>query len=66
MFVRKITKNGNCVSIVLPKAACKHLGIGRGDYMALQVIDSENMMITKINPVRRPDLAILLDKEIDV
>lgn len=56
MWVRKIGKNGNSSTVSLPTAVTSLLEWRRGDHLAMYLDDNNSLILTKFDPLMRPDL----------
>lgn len=66
MFVKKIIKHGNSLALIIPIQIIRHYDLKRGDFCVVSVDGENDIVIQKFDPVRRPDLAELVDKELPV
>ncbi len=58
MWVRKIGKTGNSKIVTIPPVILKSLGWERGDYVVVQLNASDSILLTRFDPLRRPDLLV--------
>ncbi len=58
MWVRKIGKSGNSKGVTLPPAVLQELGWERGDYVVVYLNANDSVLLTRFDPLRRPDLLL--------
>lgn len=54
VWVRKIVKNGNAYTVVLPVEVLRAYGWERGDYLVVQAATTRSLVITKYKPHELP------------
>lgn len=64
MYVKKVIKHGNSLALVIPKEVCRHYDLKRGDFCVVSVDGENDIVIQKFDPVRRPDLMDLVEKDL--
>ena len=63
MWIRKIIKTGNSLSLSIPRPALQCVGVERGDYVVIWVGDSGCLLVQRFDPQKRPDLLALADED---
>lgn len=66
MFVKKIIKHGNSLALIIPIQIIRHYDLKRGDFCVVSVDGENNIVVQKFDPVRRPDLAELVETDLRV
>lgn len=66
MYVKKIIKHGNSLALVIPVEVCRHYDFKRGDFCLVSVDGENDIVVQKFDPVRRPDLAELVETDLRV
>lgn len=64
MYVKKIVQHGNSLALIIPIEVCRHYDLTRGDFCAMSVNGENDIVIQKFDPVRRPDLAELVEQDL--
>lgn len=64
MYVKKIVQHGNSLALIIPIQVCRHYDFKRGDFCVVSVDGENDIVIQKFDPVRRPDLAELVEKDL--
>lgn len=52
--IRKLTRFGNSLTIVMPPEVRKHLGANRGDYLVWYIDKENHVVIEKLTPKKHP------------
>lgn len=55
MWVRKIGTKGPAAAVVLPRMALLSLGWEKGDYVQVSLVGTNQLVLSRYNPVTVPD-----------
>lgn len=64
MYVKKIVRHGNSLALIIPIQVCRHYDLKRGDFCVVSVDGANDIVVQKFDPVRRPDLIDLVEKDL--
>lgn len=56
MYIRKVVRTGDSLSICIPRVLQRKFHIQRADFLAIQVVDESSFLISKVDPRRVPEL----------
>ena len=48
MYIRKISKHGNSLSVSIPATICRELKLYRGDFLMGKIDEDENIVLGKV------------------
>lgn len=48
MHIRKITNQGSTASVAIPPCILKHLGVRKGDFIAIQVVNDKCFLCSTV------------------
>ncbi len=56
MWIAKVVRHGNCVAVMLPKAARMSARLARGDYVFIRYVGATELVLDRIDPADLPRL----------